>query len=152
MKYLLGLFLLLGSFGVKAEMVDLPTCNVNNVPVDYQKHKSINKYDPFIAMAIIYHNGYAVIQYSEENLKDRSEEWQTQVLLHECGHLQDLSTGRDFSYYGTEKEYAADCYSVMRLKIEYGYGKEEFEIIAHEMLQELPIDRVVQFKQCVRHY
>ena len=152
MKYLSGLFLLLGCFSVHAEMVDLPACNVNGVPTTYQKHKPVNEYDPFLAMAIVYRNNQTAIQYNEEVLKDRPEEWQTQVLLHECGHLQDISTGRDFAYYGTVKEYAADCYSARRLKSEYGYGKEEFQIIAHEMMKELPIDRVMQFQQCVKRY
>jgi hypothetical protein len=151
MKYLLGLILSFVSVDAIAGAIPFPRCIINNQPVSYisvsenfAESYAIAGKEHIAGSNIV--NGRPIIDYNPSFLSEKPTEWNLQVMLHECAHLK-LHSHRPHNV--ATKEYEADCHSAHRMKTEYGYKNEDFDIVIETMKEVLPADRITAFKSCL---
>ena len=154
MKWFLGLILSLASLDAVAGAIPFPSCTINNQPVRYVSAPSDYKNSYYARGGYVYIaesgfvDGYPVISYNPAFLSQKPKEWNLQVMLHECAHLKIHAIP---NRHPPTKEYEADCHSANRMKSEYGYKNEDFDIVIETMKEVLPQDRITAFKTCLNY-
>ena len=120
-------------------LVQTPSCtSAVGMPVEFIPVRK-TQLDAMGIILAVAHPSLLVAQvaFDRDTFARHPQEFQLQVLLHECAH-KNLGHIRDAEEYEDE----ADCQAAKRLQTEFGYGRKEFDMVAESTRQVLTAERV----------